>query len=288
MILNDIKQPSAKSSLQSRYYDFGVLASSYTAQQRCDLAERVIDRFFVTTENIQLYEHEFIARFVCPGGDFHQRYDEELELCEGGFAQRFEAPSQLVENAFRDYAQTELGAVALARLLRWDDQFVERGWRKHNGLLSEKGIMAYGAGLWRPFRVASHGAEADTVTTSGMMMLPDDFRQDRYSTGDIAHPFAIIHHELKAHVLPMLEAAGLQPGHKMQLICLNLESEALNEIDLPGRSLHWGKDGGTRNQTLALENEHYYRGLVQFDSQGEMQEIDPCTKQVKGPALSIG
>jgi len=285
MINTKLKSLARRPATVSNFFDFGVTPCAMSYHQRQDNVERVIERFFAGNIDRSLLQREALARYVCPGENFSREWRENQDMAQDGFGYDLLPPSSLVEQAFRDYGQTDLGAVAIARLLRWDDQYIDLGWRFRNGALSEKGIHAYGAGYWRPFRVASNGDEHDSVTPSGAMLLPDVFNCDYYSTGDIAHPFAIIHHELKAHVLPLMEGRGLQPGHKMQLICIGLESELLREIDLPERQLHWGKDGGTLDHTLNVGNQRYYHGLVQRSDDGDFIEIDALTGQSKGPAV---
>jgi hypothetical protein len=267
----------------SAYDDFGVYPAQIANSLRLENAERAMQRFFVGKAQISDLEHEALIRSINPGAQFYENLHQAELMAEGGFGPELTVPSMLVETAFRDYAQTDLGAVAISRLLAWDDEFISRGWRELDGGLSEAGIEAYAQGKWRPFRVASSGYEADTVTQSGLMLVPDKLVRDTYSTGDIEDPFALIHHELKAHVLPLKEAAGLKPGKKMELICVRLESEMLNELGLPERTLNWGKDDGSLDHTLCERDEHYYLGLVrQID--GELLEMNPETERVIGPA----
>lgn len=123
------------------------------------------------------------------------------------------------------------------------------------------------------------------MTPSGVLVLPDSFIRESYSTGDIADPLAIIHHELKAHVLPLKEAAGLVPGREMELICIRLESEMLQEQDLPARRLNWGRDDGTLDHTLHETSERYFHGLVRYDDYDRsLVEINPATESVIGLA----
>lgn len=269
--------------MRSAYDDFGVKAEQFSNGIRLENAERAIQRFFVGKASIADLEYEAILRSINPDKDYKQKLEEAVLLAEGGFGPQLTAPSVIVENAFRDYAQTDLGAVAVARLLDWDDIYIDRGWRDPEGGLTDAGITAYGEGKWRPFRVASSGYEPDTVTQSGVMVVPDILLRDYYSTGDIEDPFAILHHELKAHVLPLKEAAGLVPGLKMELICVRLESEMLLELGLPQRRLNWGKDDGSLNHTLHESSEHYFRGLVRYDDR-QLVEIDPETGRVIGHA----
>lgn len=270
--------------LVSAYDDEGITPDQITTEQRRKNVERVIRRFFVGKCKMQNLAREAIARSINPGPGFMDELEEEMVLAEGGFGPDLQAPSALVEAAFREYAQTDLGAVALARLLAWDDQFIEKGWREPGGAITEEGIMAYGEGKWRPFRVASNGTEADTVTPSGVLVLPDEFVQENYSTGDVSNPLAILHHEIKAHVLPMKEAEGLVPGREMELICIRLESEMLRELGLPERRLNWGRDDGTLDHTLHESSERYFYGLVCHDEFGTLVEVDPETGNVIGPA----
>ena len=269
----------------SAYDDFGVVASDITYLQRLDNVEQVINRFFFGKASIENLERESIARSLNPGKDFPIRLEEEEILADDGFGVQLQTPSDLVEMAFRHYAQTELGAVALARLLEWDQQFINHGWREESGALTEAGISAYGDGLWRPFRVASNGDSPDTVTPSGALVLPDQFVQEYYSTGDISNPLAILHHEIKAHVLPLKEAKGLVPGREMELICIRLESEMLRELGLQERRLNWGKDDGTLDHTLHEASESYYHGLVRQDEAGVLVEVEPDTYNIVGPAI---
>ena len=268
----------------SQYHDFGVSAVDITTQQRRDNAERAIQRFFAGSIGANKLEFEAIARFVSPGPDFVQRFYDELDFAQDGFAPQLLAPSPMVESAFRHYALTDLGAVTIKRLLRWDDRFIDRAWRSPNGELTHKGVLAYGMGMWRPFRVASHEHESDTVTPSGVLLLPDIFDENTYSTGDLAQPLAILHHELKAHILPLKEGIGLTPGPALELICLSLESESLRELGLTERKLHWGKDGGTLDHTLHIESKCYFQGLVRQDENGNLLEIDPDTADIKAAA----
>jgi hypothetical protein len=266
----------------SAYDDHGVIPDEISQQQRSENAEQVIQRFFVGKNTIYNLELEALARCINPGPEFAERLREGEALANGGFGPELLAPSTMVEAAFREYAQTELGAVALARLLAWDNRFIEMGWRASNGALTEAGIQAYGDGKWRPLRVASNGNGSDTVTPSGALVLPDSFFQEYYSTGDISHPLAILHHEIKAHVLPLKEAKALVPGRDMELICIRLESEMLRELDLPERRLNWGKDDGTLDHTLHEPSEQYYHGLVRYDDGGTLVEIEPETERTLG------
>lgn len=276
--------PTSAPCFRSEFHDFGISPSTLSTAQRNANAEQLIQRFFAGNMRRESLEYETVARYVNPGASFEQRFELEWEIADGGFGPMLEAPSLKVENAFRDYALTDLGAVAVARLLRWDNQFVDKGWRMKSGELSQQGIRAYGAGHWRPFRVASNGNGSDTVTPSGVLMLPDTFVDDYYSTGDLAHRFAIIHHELKAHVLPIKEGAGLKPGPKMEMICVRLESEMLREISLPQRELNWGKDGGGSDRTLHVASRCHYQGLVRHEQNGRLMEVDPASNTVKAPA----
>lgn len=263
-------------------------ARDISPEQRERTVETVIRRFFVGKAVPPNHGREAIARSINPGPDFMHRLTEEEELAEGGFGPELTAPSASVEAAFRAYAHTELGAVALARLIKWDNTFIEKKWRKPDGALTEAGIKAYGDGLWRPFRVASNGEESDTVTQSGAMVLPDNFPDEEfYSTGDVLNPLAILHHELMAHVLPLKAAEGLEPGREMELICIRFESEMLRELGLRERHLNWGKDDGTLDHTLHEPSEQYFEGLVRYNRKGELVEIDPETDTVIGPAKAI-
>ena len=286
--LNDFKVYPSPIVLTDRvisdYDDFGVRPEEVTPQQRKENVERVIQHFFVGKNYIENIEREAIARSINPGPDFVEKLLEAEDQADGGFGPELEAPSTMVEEAFVEYAQTELGAVALARLIEWDDRFIEIGWRETNGALTEAGIYAYGEGQWRPFRVASNGEDADTVTPSGALVLPDSFDEEYYSTGDVSNPLAILHHEIKAHVLPLKEAEGLVPGREMELICIRLESEMLRELGLPERQLNWGKDDGTLDHTLHESSERYFHGLVRYDEYGKLVEIDPETNRKIGLA----
>ncbi len=280
-----IVHPFTKPPVISNYDDFGVKSTELSYRQRKANVEIVIKRFFVKKHMIdnhmgEALKRELIARSVNSGLDFDERLLEAEELADGGFGPELSAPSNKVEDAFRKYGQTELGAVVLARLIEWDNQYINMGWREIDGTLTEEGIRSYGQGKWRPFRVASNGMGSDAVTPSGMLVLPDDFHEEYYSTGDISHPFAILHHEIKAHVLPLKEAEGLVPGRKMELICVRLESEMLWELGLPGRQLNWGMDDGTLDHTLHEPDGKYYHGLVRYNGDGLLIEIDPesgCT-----------
>ncbi len=255
--------------------------------KRAEIVELVIRRHFVGKNykcEVSL-KREAIARTLYPGPDFTQALSDELEIAEGGFGAELVSPSANVEAAFRAYAQTELGAVALERLIALDEIHIKQDWREEDGTITLAGIEAYGAGQWRPFRVASNGEDSDAVTPSGALVLPDQFTEGEfYSTGDIANPLAILHHELMAHVLPLIEAEGLEPGREMELICIRFESEMLRELGLPERALNWGKDDGTLDHTLHEPSEQYYRGLVQLNDRGELVEIDPDTNKVIGLA----
>jgi len=268
----------------SAYDDEGVKPNDISKQQRENNVEVVIQRFFVAENKFENLEREALARSINAGADFFEQLAEQEQLAEGGFGPELIAPSSKVENAFREYAQTELGAVALSRLIAWDNQFIEKGWREPGGALTEAGITAYGEGQWRPFRVASSGYSADTVTPSGALVLPDMFDEEYYSTGDISNPLAMLHHEIKAHVLPLKEAEGLVPGREMELICVRLESEMLAELGLPERRLNWGMDDSTLNHTLEESSEQYFHGLVRYDEDGSLVEIDPESDQVIGLA----
>jgi hypothetical protein len=272
----------------SAYDDEGVTPGELAQQQRKDNVELIIERFFAGKNAIQNLEREALARSINPGPDFAERVRQAEALADGGFGPELLAPSNMVEEAFRDYAQTELGAVALARLIAWDNRFIAIGWREANGALTEEGIKAYGEGQWRPLRVASNGHGPDTVTPSGVLVLPDRFFQEYYSTGDIANPLAILHHEIKAHVLPLKEAKGLVPGRDMELICIRLESKMLRELGLPTRRLNWGRDDGTLDHTLHEPSERYFHGLVRYDDDGELVEIEPETERTIGPARVKG
>lgn len=268
----------------SAYDDFGYVATKISQQQRQENSERVIQRFVVGKASQHNHQLEDVARSINPAMDFSAQLADALVLAEDDFGPRLLSPSTLVEQAVRDYGETELGAVVLARLLDWDDQFIARGWRESNGALNESGIMAYGAGQWRPFRIASNGTGPDTVSPSGVLLLPDDFVIENYSTGDICHPLAMLHHEIKGHVLPLKEGAGLEPGREMELICVRLESEMLRELDLPPRTLNWGRDDGTLDHTLHEASEYYYHGLVMHDGEGGLIEIQPHTGEFIGAA----
>jgi len=273
-----------QSVIFSDYDDYGVSPDKLSRQQRSENVEKVMQRFFVgqiTNDNLG---REAITRSVNPGPYFAKNLLEAEDQAEGGFGPELIAPSKMVEDAFLEYAQTELGAVALARLIEWDNRYIEKGWRNEDGALTEAGINAYGEGQWRPFRVASNGDDADTVTPSGALVLPDMFDEEFYSTGDVSNPLAILHHEIKAHVLPLKEAEGLVPGREMELICIRLESEMLRELGLPDRKLNWGKDDGTLDHTLHEASEQYFHGLVRCGSHGELVEIDPETERTIGPA----
>jgi len=268
----------------SAYDDEGIKPDNISIKQRKDNVELIIQRFFVGKNNIKNIEREAIARNINPGQGFVKRLQDEEDFLCGGFSPELMAPSKMVEDAFRDYALTELGAVALARLITWDNQFIERGWRMPDGSLTEKGIHAYGENKWRPFRVCSNGEDSDAVTPSGALILPDMFNEEYYSTGDVSNPLAIIHHEIKAHVLPLKEGEGLVPGREMELICIRLESEMLRELGLPDRKLNWGLDDGTLNHTLHESSEQYYHGLVRYADSGKLVEVDPQTEQIIGIA----
>lgn len=276
------KLNSLSSVIVSAYDDEGVKSGDISQQQREKNVELVIQRFFVGKSPIENIEREAVVRSINPGPDFPENLQEAEDLAEGGFGPELLAPSTLVEDAFREYAQTELGAVALARLIAWDNQFIAQGWRTTNSALTETGIIAYGAGKWRPFRVASNGDNPDTVTPSGALVLPELFHEEYYSTGDVSNPLAILHHEIKAHVLPLKEAAGLVPGREMELICIRLESEMLRELGLPERQLNWGKDDGTLDHTLHEASEQYYHGLVRYDNEQRLIEIDPESNRTIG------
>ena len=267
----------------SAYDDEGIKPIDISIQQRKKNVEIVIRRFFVSKTGAKQNEREAVVRSVNSGPDFIERLQVEEDLAEGGFGPGLKAPSEMVKDAFLEYAQTELGAVALARLIAWDNRFIEMGWRDIDGSLTEKGILAYGEGKWRPFRVASNGDGADTVTPSGALVLPDLFQEEYYSTGDVSNPLAILHHEIKAHVLPMKEAEGLVPGREMELICIRLESEMLLELGLPERHLNWGKDDGTLDHTLHEASEQYFHGLIRYED-GNLVEIDPDTGCIVGRA----
>jgi len=278
---------SRRSVIVSAYDDEGVLSSAISQQQRIDNVELIIERFFIGKNSRENIEREAIARNINPGCDFHTKLLEQEKLAEGGFGPEFHAPSSMVEEAFRAYALTELGAVALARLIDWDNHFIELGWRLRDGSLTDEGINAYGENKWRPFRVVNNGVGADAVTPSGALLLPEDFLQEFYTTGDISNPLAILHHEIKAHVLPLREGKGLVPGREMELICVRLESEMLGELGLPERKLNWGLDDGTLDHTLHEPSEKYFHGLVRDDS-GTLVEVNPETEDVIGLARLKG
>lgn len=271
------------SAFVSAYDDEGVRPEQISRQQREDNLEQVMQRFFAGNDQSESLQREAIARSLNPGADFAARLQEAEVLADGGFGPQLFAPSDMVAAAFREYARTELGAVALARLIAWDNRYITQGWRTPDGALTEAGIRAYGAGKWRPLRVASNGEDADTVTPSGALVLPDILTREYYSTGDIADPLAIIHHELKAHVLPLKEAKGLVPGREMELICIRLESEMLRELGMPARRLNWGRDDGTLDHTLHEASEEYFHGLVRY-ADGHLMQINPDTEEVLGPA----
>ena len=271
-------------SIVSAYDDFGIKAEDISSEQRYINVELVIQRFFVGKAKLDNLEREALVRSLNPAPYFSERLAVEEALTDGGFGSELLAPSQMVQEAFYEYSKTELGAVALARLIEWDDQFIDKGWRTKQGALTEDGIMAYGEGLWRPFRVVSNGHDPDTVTPSGALVLPDNFEEEFYSTGDVSNPLAILHHEIKAHVLPLKEAEGLVPGREMELICIRLESEMLRELGLPERQLNWGKDDGTLDHTLHESSERYFHGLVRYDEAGDLIEIAPTTETIIGPA----
>jgi len=257
---------------------------------RAEIVEIVIQRHFVrpTKLNKAQFQREAIVRLLNPSDTFAEELLEEEEFFADGFGVELMPPSSSVAVAFRQYGQTELGASALERLLIEDDKYIKQGWRKVDGMLTDTGIEAYGKGEWRPFRIASSGEESDAVTPSGVLMLPDVFPDARfYSTGDIVNPLAILHHELMAHVLPLKAAEGLEPGREMELICIRLESDMLRELGLRQRALNWGKDDGVLNHTLHEPSEQYFQGLVQYDTEGSLIEVDPDTNKVIGPAKAI-
>lgn len=270
--------------LQSAYDDGGLVPKQFSNQHREDNTLVVIQRFFADQSRIKNLEREAMIRDINPGNEFQIDLKEAEAVAEDGFGPDLHAPSKAVFDAFIEYGQTDLGAVALARLIAWDDRFINNGWRKPDGTITEDGFSAYGMGRWRPFRVASSGTASDTVTQSGALVLPDEFEEELYSTGDVAHPLAIIHHEIKAHVLPLKEARGLKPGRKMELICIRLESEMLDAIHKPKRRLNWGKDDGTTDHTLYEVTEQYYYGLVHRDKHHNLLQIDPESQTVIGPA----
>jgi len=70
----------------------------------------------------------------------------------------------------------------------------------------------------------------------------------------------------------------------MELICIRLESEMLREQSLPERTLNWGKDDGTLDHTLHESSEQYLQGLVRYDHDGTLIEVDPETDIIIGPA----
>lgn len=277
------QEPRTPTAGVSAFHDFGVRAADLSWQQRMDNLEITMQRYFVGHGCPADFEHEAVVRNTGPGPDFPRRLREAEELAAGGFGPELRPPSKQVTRAFAEYALSDLGAVALARLVAWDEQFIRRGWRNKDGSLTDEGIRAWGAGHWRPFRVASSGDGPDTVTPSGLLVLPDHFVRERYTTGDVADPLAIIHHELKAHVLPLREARGLSPGRRMELICVRLESEMLVESGLPPRRLNWGKDDGFLDHTLHEESEQYFHGLVRY-VEGELLEFDPQSGTPLGPA----
>ena len=266
----------------SDYDDFGVSADTISTEQRTQNIEEVIQRFFVGKSGNNNLSREAIARNINPGSEFIECLAEEEGFAEGGFAPELLPPSKLVEDAFYQYGHTELGAIALARLIEWDNDFIAKAWREKGGSLTDAGIIAYGDGQWRPFRVASNGEGSDAVTPSGVLILPDMFDEEFYTTGDVSNPLAILHHEIKAHVLPLKEGEGLVPGRQMELICVRLESEMLRELGLPERQLNWGLDDGVLDHTLHESSETYYHGLVRYDNNGLLVEIDPETENVIG------
>jgi len=257
--------------------------------RRATNVEAVIERHFAGKNPAQCLglAREAIARSTSPGPDYLLRLEENEELTEGGFEPQLLSPSLSVEGAFREYGQTELGAVAIEGILAKDDKYISKGWRTHDGTLTHEGIKAFGAGHWRPFRVASNGEESDVVTTSGVLLLPDDFTQEVYSTGDIAHPLAVLHHEIMAHILPSKEAKELEPGLEMELICIRFESDMLRQLGLTERKLNWGQDDGIRNQTLYEPGEQYYNGLVIESNDRSLVEIDPDTQKIIGLAIAV-
>ncbi|VAW82299.1 hypothetical protein MNBD_GAMMA12-3116 [hydrothermal vent metagenome] len=257
---------------------------------RAQKVNTVIRRHFAGDDKSQLQSlnREAVARITGPGPDYLLRLAENEEFDEGGFGVELCAPSMSVVVAFQEYGQTELGSVTIEKILQEDEKNIVKGWRKINGELTRQGIEAYGAGLWRPFRVASNGEEPDIVTASGVLLLPDDFIQEIYSTGDIAHPLAVLHHELMAHVLPLNATETMDPGLAMELICIRYESEMLRELGIAERKLNWGQDDGIRNQTLHEPSEQYYEGLVIENSNRVLVEINPETCEVVGPAIALG
>jgi len=149
LAINSLINSEAKHSTPrgiSAYYDEGITANKFTFLQRIDNVEQVINRYFVGKNNDLYLSREAIARSLNPSDDFQERLREESALAEGGFGPELLAPSIMVEDVFYQYALTELGAVALARLIAWDNQFIDLGWRKRDGALTNKGILAYGEG----------------------------------------------------------------------------------------------------------------------------------------------
>ena len=257
-------------------------------QQRKAVAQLVIQRHFAAynPQNSEALEHEAIARSIPPSPDFSERLAEAEELADGGFGPVLDRPSACVEAAFLAYAQTELGAETLQLVLATDEVEIEKGWREVNGALTSAGIKAYGAGEWRPFRVANGGTETDTVTPSGVLLVPEVFPESEcYATGEKINPIAVLHHELKAHILPQKEAVA--DGRDEEMLCIRYESDMLRELGLPERTLNWGKEFGTRNQTLHTTSGQYYKGLVHYSESGDLIEVDPVTHDLIGPAIAV-
>lgn len=252
------------------------------------LVDLLIERHFVTPADAisPRFARELVMRTLSPSTDFHAEFQEELAWSEGIFCPKLEAPSSLVESIFRAYARTELGFAALSRILATDEFEIQQGWRRSSGYITDAGIAAYGAGQWRPFRVASAGDGLDTVTPSGVLLLPDVFpAAEYYATGDTMNPLAMLHHEIMAHVLPQKEAVAA--GREAELLCISYENEMLHALGLPKRRLNWGLERGTLNRTLHVATGHYYQGLVRFNEHGTLVEVDPDSDEIIGDAISM-
>lgn len=262
--------------------------NSTLAQQRESIVQLVIQRHFAGyyPHNSEALEREAIARSIPPGPDFYKKLKEAEELADGGFGPELDRPSACVETVFRAYAQTGLGAETLQLVLATDEVEIDNGWRDADGTLTPAGINAYGAGEWRPFRVANGGTETDTVTPSGVLLIPEIFPEAKtYATGEIINPIAVLHHELKAHVLPQKEAVAA--GRDEEMLCIRYESDMLRELGLPERTLNWGMEFANRNQTLHTPTGQYYQGLVHYNKSGDLIEVDPISHVMIGPAIAV-
>lgn len=257
---------------------------------RAENAELVIQRHFIgkSQPDQEKLARDAIARGLTPGIDLIPGLGADgFDPVASG--RRLQAPSANVEEKFRAFSQTNLGADALEQILANDDLAIANRWMKSDGTITELGIRAYGRGEWRPFRVANSQGAPASVTASGVLMLPDKFPlRDEYPTGGIVHPSAVLYHEIKAHVLPQ-KASDAIGNWASELRGIAFENEMLRELGLPERPpLYWGGQAGLGDETIYGPTMMRYKGTVRFDKNGNLIQVNPKTLAPVGPAIPLG